>query len=135
MSIDVPASAGYLKCVRGFVKPLFDARFDEEIAHRLVLAVDEACSNIVKHGQTWFSPRGRIALELIDRKKAVEIRILNFCGENEVDKIKPRDLEDIKPGGLGTHFIAEIMDSVEFVPDKTREGRMQLVMIKEGGSK
>jgi anti-sigma regulatory factor (Ser/Thr protein kinase) len=133
LSIDIPADAAYLKCIRGFLKPIFDSRFEDTVAQQLVLAVDEACSNIVKHGQHWFMPRGRIALELVDRKKSVEIRILNFCSENEVEKIKPRDLDDIKPGGLGTHFIAEVMDSFEFVPDKNREGRMQLVMTKEQG--
>ena len=96
--------------------------------------MDEAAANIIKHGQKWFIPTGRIALEVVDRKRSVEVRILDFCGAKDVEKIRPRDLDDIKPGGLGTHFIAEIMDSVEFVPDKNRDGRMQLVMVKEEGN-
>ena len=30
-------------------------------------------------------------------------------------KVKPRDLNDIRPGGLGTHFMRETMDEVEFL--------------------
>ena len=30
------------------------------------------------------------------------------------EKIKPRNIENIKPGGLGTFFINQIMDSVSF---------------------
>lgn len=130
LSIDVPADACYLKCIRGFLKPVFDERFADSDVGALILAVDEACSNIIKHGQSWLRPKGRITLEVVDRKKAVEIRILNFCGERDVEKIKPRELDDVRPGGLGTHFIREIMDSVEFVPDGGKDGRMQLVMIK-----
>jgi sigma-B regulation protein RsbU (phosphoserine phosphatase) len=29
--------------------------------------------------------------------------------------VKPRDLEDLRPGGLGTHFIREIMDATDFL--------------------
>ena len=36
-------------------------------------------------------------------------------GLNKKKEIKkPRNLEDIKPGGLGTFFINQIMDSVSF---------------------
>ena len=30
-------------------------------------------------------------------------------------KIKPRNINEIKPGGLGTHFIDQIMDNVRWV--------------------
>ena len=30
--------------------------------------------------------------------------------------IKPRDLSDVRPGGLGVHFIREIMDQVVYDP-------------------
>ncbi len=28
----------------------------------------------------------------------------------QLDSVKPRDLNDIRPGGLGIHFIRKIMD-------------------------
>ncbi|MCA9323055.1 MAG: ATP-binding protein [Planctomycetes bacterium] len=130
LNIDVPADASYLKCIRGFVKPVLETRFEEDVAGQIVLAVDEACSNIIKHGQSWLRPRGRIILELEDGKKRITFRISNFCKESEVDKIKPRDLDDVKPGGLGTHFMKEVMDTVEFEPDTERSGRVALVMTK-----
>lgn len=129
LSVEVPADAAYLKCIRGFITPIMEKHFEESSVRQLVLAIDEACSNIIKHGQSWLKPRGRISVELYDSKKKVEVRILDFCKEGDVDKVKPRDLDDIKPGGLGTHFIAEVMDSVEFVPAE-KEGRVALVMTK-----
>ena len=32
-----------------------------------------------------------------------------------IKKIKPRNINEIKPGGLGTHFIDQIMDNVRWV--------------------
>ena len=33
----------------------------------------------------------------------------------DIEKVKPRDLSDVRPGGLGTHFIREVMDEVVFL--------------------
>ena len=128
--ICVPADAGYLKCIRGFIQPVLQSRFAEDEVRQLTLAIDEACSNVIKHGQSWFLPKGTISVEMRDGKRKTVVIIHNFCKMKDVDKIKPRDLDDIKPGGLGTHFIAEVMDKFEFVPDAEQEGRMALVMTK-----
>ena len=135
LSLTVPADAGYLKCIRGFVTPVLAMRFPEDEVGPIVLAIDEACSNIIKHGQHWLLPKGRISLEVTDSKKRVVVKINNFCKESDVDKIRPRDLDDVKPGGLGTHFMKAVMDSVEFEPDPDRDGRMSLVMVKSTGRK
>jgi len=47
----------------------------------------------------------------------------------DVSKVKPRDLEDIRPGGLGTHFIREVMDEVEFLRPPNDSGNI-LRMVK-----
>ena len=39
---------------------------------------------------------------------------MDFAAAVDLDKIKSRDLKDIRPGGLGVHFIAEIMDDFRF---------------------
>ena len=132
LSLSVPAKMQYLKCIRGFLRPVFASRFDAmEQVDELVLAVDEACTNIIKYGQGWLRPRGRIQLEVVERRGEIEVRLLRFCKDKDVPKIKPRDLDDLRPGGLGTHIIRTIMDSVEFVPDGEKDGRMALVMIKD----
>ena len=113
LNISVPAEPRYLKSIRGFITPVFEANFSAEDVGKLVLAVDEACANIIKHGQSWFKPTGRITLEVVESKRKIEITIRDFCRERDVEKIKPRPLDEIRPGGLGTHFINEVMDAVE----------------------
>jgi anti-sigma regulatory factor (Ser/Thr protein kinase) len=133
LGISVPAEPRFLKCIRGFLTPIFEANFADEDVGRLVLAVDEAAANIIKHGQSFFRPTGRITLEVIESKRKVEIVLRNFCKERDVERIRPRDLEDVRPGGLGTHFINEVMDTVEFRPDSDKGGRMVLVLTKNIG--
>lgn len=135
LSVSVPADPCYLRSIRGFIQPILEKHCSEEDVRQLVLAIDEACSNIIKHGQSWFMPKGTISVSVIDGKSKVVVTIHNYCRVKEVEKIKPRDLDDIKPGGLGTHFIAEVMDKVEFEPCTVREGRMALVMTKNTGGK
>jgi len=36
----------------------------------------------------------------------------------EKNEVKHRAIDDIKPGGLGTFFIQQIMDSINFEPGK-----------------
>ena len=44
------------------------------------------------------------------------------------ETIQPRDLDDIRPGGLGVHIIREIMDHVSY--EKRDGGGMRLSMTK-----
>ncbi len=130
LAIDVPAESAYLKCIRGFLKPVLENRFSDDETRQIILAIDEACANIIKHGQGWLKPRGRIELEFVDGKKMIVVRIRNFCKESQIAKIRPRDLADVKPGGLGTHFMREVMDTMDFEPDKEHAGRVALVMTR-----
>ena len=42
--------------------------------------------------------------------------------------LPPAGLDDVRPGGLGTHFINEIMDEVRFlVPPGGRGNRLEMV--------
>ena len=47
-------------------------------------------------------------------------------GNTEIDasKVKPRDLDDVRPGGLGTHFIRQVMDECGFVTLPSSEGNL-----------
>jgi sigma-B regulation protein RsbU (phosphoserine phosphatase) len=132
-TISVPADAANLRCIRGFIAPILEASFDPDSVGQLVLAVDEACSNIIKHAQKWFKRKGTIQVEVRDGRRSVEIRVRNYCREKDVENIHPRDLDEVRPGGLGTHFIAEIMDRMEIVPDPDGGKRMALVMEKAKG--
>jgi anti-sigma regulatory factor (Ser/Thr protein kinase) len=85
--------------------------FDEERRGRIVLAVDEAITNVIRHG---YRNRhdGPITLRLA-RLDGGGVRIeLEDEGE-QVDPctLTPRDLSEVRPGGLGIHIIRSTFDT------------------------
>lgn len=123
------ARANRLKLVRGSIRTA--ARmcgFDDRAAQNIVLAVDEACQNIIVHGYKGYED-GQIVLLIYRRTDGIVVRLRDFAPPIDPTKVKPRALDDIKPGKLGTHFIKEIMDSVRVHPNPSGGGNL-LEMIK-----
>ena len=108
--------------------------FSEAECRAVVLAVDEALTNIIRHAylgdpeRTIEASFRRIlgqgdsrsgdALEIVLEDSGVTANPEKMCG---------RALEDVRPGGLGLHFIRESMDTVEF---SHSNGRNQLRLVK-----
>lgn len=108
--------------------------FPEAECRAVVLAVDEALTNIIRHA---YQGRKEQPIEATFRRiqvardgqqqPALEI-VLEDRGVNVVrEKLCGRKLEDVRPGGLGLHFIRESMDRVEF---RRKWWRNQLRMVK-----
>ena len=119
-SKDFIVSTSSLKEVRVFSREVFEKiNIPQEQKDELVLAIAEAAQNIVKHGYK--------DIENTTDKMQIKISLMN--NELEIgffDKGKPvvpgnvqhRKLDDIKPGGLGTFFIKQIMDGAVFKKDQ-----------------
>ena len=111
--LDIPAIADNLKKIRKFVRN-YIAKCDrlESFSDEIVLAIDEACQNVIRHA--YKDKEGDVAVKLSFRNNEFIVSIEDNGIPVIPEKIKPRDIEDIKPGGLGTFFITQIMDSVSF---------------------
>lgn len=107
--------------------------FDEHHAGQVSLAVDEAVCNVINHGYSR-APHGRIKVHVWadddgdGERPALHIVIEDDAVQVDPDKIRSRDLDDVRPGGLGVHIIREIMD--EAVYEKRHEGGMRLTLVK-----
>ena len=82
---------------------------DTDLVDKLVLAVNEACMNVIQHAYKG-NVTGEIILEIHNNEDSIVFRVEDHADPIDLDSVKPRDLEDLRPGGLGTHFIREIMD-------------------------
>ncbi len=124
-----PAEAGQLAAVRRDVEECALAcGATQDAACDVVRAVDEACQNIIRHAYGE-EAGGDIVLEIEFSSGALNISLKDFAPRIDPSRVKPRDLDDVRPGGLGTHLIQEIMDSVEFVEPPPDCGNL-LRMIK-----
>jgi anti-sigma regulatory factor (Ser/Thr protein kinase) len=124
----------WLSVVRAAVERLAEALgFPAEQCRSITRAVDEALTNIVRHsfGNRPDQPIAmyfRRALRRHDGQVQQGLEILLCDRGPAVDpcKLQGRPLDEIRPGGLGLHFIQQAMDTVEF----TRKGptnRLRLV--------
>ena len=110
VKLQLPARPERLCLIRVLVKRAAElAGCDTELSDKLVIAVNEACMNIIKHAYKG-DDSGEIILEILNNDESLFFRLLDNAEPIDLDSVKPRDLEDIRPGGLGTHFIREIMD-------------------------
>ena len=129
MTLRVPAAADRLKLIRRSIEEatrLIGA--GEEEACDIVLAVDEACQNIVRHA---YGGRGDgdIAIELRRLPDCLVLLLRDFADPIDTGQVKPRPLDELRPGGLGTHFMREVMDEVKFLPTPFGGGNL-LRMVK-----
>jgi sigma-B regulation protein RsbU (phosphoserine phosphatase) len=86
-----------------------------ECAGDIVMAVDEACQNIIRHAYAGRSD-GEIVLEIERSGEELLVSLRDFAPPVDPSRVRPRDLDDVRPGGLGTHLIRELTDGAGFAP-------------------
>lgn len=117
-----------LRAVRREIEALCERMgLDEETAGRVALAVDEAITNIIRHAYD-NRPDGTIRLEARRDGDRLTLVLRDFGRCVDPGTIRSRDLEDVRPGGLGVHIIHECMDTVDYQP--VPEGGTRLTMTK-----
>ncbi|HMM74688.1 MAG TPA: SpoIIE family protein phosphatase [Gammaproteobacteria bacterium] len=79
----------------------------------IVMAVNEACMNIIQHAYKG-DPAGTIDVEMRRDGEALEVWLRDHAPVVDPDDIKPRPLEELRPGGLGTFFIRAAMDDCTY---------------------
>ena len=113
---DFFVNSSSLKDVRSFSREVFDKlQLDQDLKDELVLAIAEAAQNIVKHAYKDVEDTSD-KMEITISLKDGELEIGFFDKGRAVDQnnVRHRKIDDIKPEGLGTFFIQQIMDAVVF---------------------
>lgn len=135
IQIRVRSDPRYLGVIRRAVEEAsLRLGFSEETVDKIVLAVDEALTNVIRHG---YDDRTDGAIVLTIKpvtqsgKRGVEFNVFDRCSITDLSKIKARDVKEVKPGGLGVHIIQEVMDHVDYRLREDGPG-LHLRMIKLG---
>lgn len=76
----------------------------------VVMAINEACMNVIEHAYQGDSA-GEIELAIHNNENEIEVVLTDFAPPIDIEAIRARDLDELRPGGLGTHFMATLMDS------------------------
>jgi sigma-B regulation protein RsbU (phosphoserine phosphatase) len=124
LQLRIPARAAELKRIRDTVREAVEGcGCSAKSTADIVLAVDEACQNIIRHAYRGESDNV-IDLEVEHRGDGLVFSLTDQAPAIDPSQVKPRDLDDIRPGGLGTHFIRRVMDEVEFSRPASGRGNL-----------
>lgn len=129
LQLRFPARADRLRLVRSVVgEAAVACGCGERCVSEIVLAVDEACQNVIRHAYGG-DPAGEILLDMRREGDRLVFELVDFAAPVNPTEVKPRPLEEIRPGGLGTHFIRECMDEARFRDPPAGAGNL-LRMVK-----
>ncbi len=110
----MPSDPRYLCMVRGAIGPLAAAvGWNEAECTEITLALDEALANVIRHAYHSRAD-GRIELECYAGAEGLEFALLDNGDAPDLSRICARELGTDQPGGLGTHIIKKVMDTVSY---------------------
>jgi anti-sigma regulatory factor (Ser/Thr protein kinase) len=116
-----PSRLKLLRCVMRDAADM--AGLDGDSTDAVVLAINEACMNIIQHAYA-MDPHGRIEVRVSLEPGALVVQLRDFARRIDVATVRSRSLEDIRPGGLGVHLIASLMDESGFLEPPADGGNL-----------
>lgn len=105
--------------IRDFIKQIAEqAGMVQDQADKVMLAVDEACTNIIKHAYRSI-PDGEIHISISYSDKKFVVKIKDYGTSFEANSIPEPDLQkyyrEKRVGGLGMYLMKTLMDEVKYV--------------------
>ncbi len=137
--LEVRADPALLRAVRGLLCAYARSQgFTEARAEEVVLAVDEACTNAIRH--SYGGPCDEtIELRLGPAEGGVEITLCDRGKPAPEGKLVPGpcrapDPGAVRPGGLGVGLMFRVFDEVEFRPGKERGNAVRMFLRRPQGA-
>ncbi len=126
-TLKVKSKTENLSVVRDFISSAAaEINIPKDVAENIILAVDEACTNIIKHAYK-YSPDGEIIVKVKPSLSKFVVSIIDNGLSFEPDSIPEPDLQKYyrqrRVGGLGIYLMKTLMDEVKYVskPGKYNE--------------
>ena len=127
VTLTIPSHPKYLSAVRSLTgKICGTCGMADAETEDVKLAVDEACSNVIKHAYKG-DTTNKIVVKFRESKKGFEVIIEDSGLKADPGCVKGRDLDDVRPGGLGIHLIKRAFDVFEFDENKKKGNRLRLI--------
>ena len=127
IQLKIESKTDKLYFVRDFVSNAArDFGFNDESVSKIALAVDEACTNIIKHSYNYATDK-HLDIRIMSNKKLFEVVITHQGKMFDPGKVQPPDMQEylshFRHGGLGMHLMKLLMDKVDYkiLPNDTCE--------------
>lgn len=125
--VEFSSHTGNLAPMRKFVRGFLEAYpLSEKERTLMVLGVDEACTNIIRHAYHLRDDQ-LISLSIEGLRSCIRLRLRDYGKQTEAHEMRGRSHDLIRPGGLGLHMIKTAFDKVDYI---VRARGTELVMTK-----
>jgi len=108
---------------------LSEAGWEKKATEEILLAVDEALTNIIRHA--YGGKPDKMAVSVLTADDKVEIVLEDQGRKFDPTQVPPPELPRHKPGGLGVHFIRTIMDQMIYEAQQPSGNRLRLIKYKK----
>ncbi len=126
--IEFASHPGNLCLVRSFVRDfLLSCSFPEREIDLIVLGLDEACTNVIRHAYK-HEETNLMTLTCEKTAAGIRFRLRDFGIHPDPARIKQKPLDCAQPGGLGLHLIRKAFDKVSF---NTKKRGTELVLARK----
>lgn len=120
VNIRVPATTEHLTEIRDFVRAaVVDLGFTEFEVNGIVLAVDEACANLILHAYG-DDPSKTIAVDISSTPEKVSVAIRDTAVPFDPSAATLPDMREYlserRHGGLGILIMTRVMDEIHYQP-------------------
>lgn len=133
--LTVKSKTENLSQIRDFVSnAALIAGFDQSTADKIILAVDEACTNIIKHAYKYY-PDGNIIVKIKISGSTFVVEIVDHGNAFKPDAVTTPDIEQYykqhRVGGLGMYLMKTLMDDVKYnsIPGKYNKVKLSKKII------
>ncbi len=134
LKLNIYADFAELDKLRNFViNSVLSLGLDTIKANLFGLAVEEACTNIIKHSYK-FDNSKEITITIVSKNSEIQVIIEDDGPSFDPLKVLPIKMEKIhknlKKGGMGIFIISQIMDKMQYFPKDNINSKNRLILIK-----
>jgi anti-sigma regulatory factor (Ser/Thr protein kinase) len=132
IKVTIGSEPRLLQILRGVVRRLAQGSgFSSSDEEGLAMAIGEAAANVICH--TYKNrPGAKLALEIRGFPDRLEFTLDDSGPKVRPEIIRPRPLDDVRPGGLGTFFIKCFMDKIFYDEEFVGGNRLKLIKYLPG---
>lgn len=116
--LKIPGRLENLERIRNFISGIAAGMgFGKDDINKIELAIDEACTNVIKHAYRDV-PDGDIDINVKSDDKKIAIKVTDYGKSFNHETIEMPDMEkylaELRVGGLGIYLMKTLMDEVDY---------------------
>ena len=130
-TLKIDSKTDQLVAVREFIsQAAYASGFNDEDVSKIALAVDEACTNVIKHAYH-YDAKKKITISVQSTNGEFEIAIVDTGKQFDPSKLRTPDMKEYlskyKRGGLGVYLMKSLVDKVEYDIEPGKRNQVRLI--------